>query len=326
MARNKGAAAQETLGADNTSVGAGGAGGSALMGAGAGGNALARMDHDELADVIGDVDLGTDGLEEADASDVRFAALIWNFKGTDGAGDPIAANRFFNTVTEEVTAEEELALLTLHKSHAWKEFDEAEGKNVTRCSSWDRETGEMDNGTTRKCEGCPDKQWSRDPETGKRKRNCADVNNVIALRLKDGQPAVLRFTKTSERPWKDFLNKHILGKRVVGGKRTNMPLFSHATSISLSMAKGAKGAYAVPVLERAEKPFSREEILYFAESAKGFREGYLDDVRRVAEGAPDDDAGERGAPDTSFDAGSFTDGGDDFAPPPDAGGGDSKRF
>lgn len=271
--------------------------------------ALAIADNDELGEVLGDIDLGTDGLEEVDSSDIRLAALIWNFKGVDANDDPIAPNRLFNTLTEEVSEKRRLTLLTLHKSNAWTEFDEGEQRTKTRCRSWDRVEGVMEDGTVRKCEGCPDKQWKRNPETGKRGRNCSDVHNVVGLDLEDElQPVVVRFKRTSERPWIDYLNKHVIGKRVVGGKRTHMPLFAHATTLSLKMQKGRGGAYAIPVLEREDELFSKDELLFFAESAKAFRESYLKDFREVAESTPDHD--EAAPADDSFNPDSFAD--DDF--------------
>ena len=330
MARAKSAAAKTDAGTDETTEGVEAEGQGALQ-------------HDVLGDVLGDLDLGTDGLEEIDASDVRLAALVWNSKALDANEEPISAKSFFNTVTEEVSSEEQLALLTLHKSHVWKEYDSAESRNKIRCSSWDRVTGRMEDGRERPCDDpehpCPDRRWGRDVETGKRGRHCSDVANVVALRLKDGQPVILRFTRTSERPWKDYLNKHVLGKRtaIVNGKRvrTHMPLFAHPTTVRLEMVKGAASPYARPVLERGEQPFSRDEILYFAESAKAYRETHLDEVRKIAEGAPGDDdtggaansGGLSGDASTSFDAADF---GDDFdAPVADGGAVDAsggKRF
>jgi len=320
MARAKNAAAKVDAGSE-TDAGTDEAGETSKH------SALLLMQHDALGDVLGDLDLGTDGLEEVDASDIRLAALVWNSKALDQNEEPIAATRFYNTITEEVTQEETLALLTLHKSHVWKEYDSAESRNKIRCSSWDRVTGRMEDGRERPCDDpehpCPDKQWGRDPETGKRGRHCSDVANVVALRLKDGQPVILRFTRTSERPWIDYLNKHVLGKRtaVVNGKRvrTHMPLFAHPTTVRLEMVKGAASPYARPVLERGEAPFSKDEILYFAESAKAYRETHLDEVRKIAEGAPGDDDGGGAANSaagrdaaTSFDAADF---GDDFDAP-----------
>lgn len=278
------------------------------------GAALAMLQGDALGDVLGDYELETDGMEELEASDVRFAKLVWNFGGIDEVtGEPIPKNRFFNTVSEEVSVEEALAILTFHKSRAWKEFDEGKNKTVYHCTTWDRVTGTMEDGTTRNCAKCPDKVWRQDEETGKRTRNCADVANVVALRLEGGDPVLMAFTRTSDRPWSDYLNKHVIGKRIVGGKRVNMPLFAHPTTISLKMVKSAGGmSYAVPVFERAEEPFARNDIIFFAESAKGFREGYLDEIREAIE-TPTEDAEHSPARGGAAGGDDFAEGGDDFA-------------
>ncbi len=265
-------------------------------------NALSLVQSDELADVIGDVELGVDGLEETDASDRKVAALVFNFAGVDNAGDPIPKNRFFDTVSEEVKPRVRLALLTVHKSNAWTEFSDAQG-TVVRCRSWDRIHGETEAGEVRPCKGCPDKQWQRDRNTGKRTRRCADVANVVGIDLDDAQPKVLRFKKTSSKPWKAYLNKHFLGKRIVNGTRANLPLFAVETEVSLEMVKGNSGSYATPVFERA-RTFSRDEILYFAEQCKAARE-WMDDVKNVAESAEAKESVE--IVDASFDASEFTD-------------------
>lgn len=275
------------------------------------------LQQDELADVLGDVDLGTDGLEETEASDHRIAALVFNFNGVDAAGDPVPKNRFFDTVSEEIKPRVRLALLTMHKSNAFTEFVDGQGTKV-RCRSWDRETGETEEGKTRACKGCPHKEWRVDPATGKRTRDCSDVTNIVGLDLDDAQPKIIRVKRTSEKPWKDFLNKHFLGKRIINGKRANYPLFAFETTVSLEMAKGNSGSYARPVFERSEQPFARDEIVYFAEQAKAARDWLLDSrTREVAEGA-DMREGATVEADGSFDPNEFSDDPMPSAAPADA--------
>jgi hypothetical protein len=276
-------------------------------------SSLALVQSDELAGVLDGVDLGTDGLEETDASDIRIAALAFNTNIVDAAGDPIPKNRFFDTVSEEVSAKKRLVLLTVHKSNAYTSFVDGQGTKI-HCRSWDRVTGEMDGGKTRPCNGCPDKAWRQDPG-GKRTRNCADVANVVALDLEDKQPKVIRFKKTSQKPWKDYLNKHFLGKRIVNGKRVNLPLFAVETEIGLEMVKGKSGSYATPTFDRG-RTLERDEILFFAEQSKGARE-YMDRVRDVADGAEKHE-GDAPVADASFDASEFS---DDGAAPASAEGG-----
>src|SRR5689334_19962919 len=52
-------------------------------------NALSLVQADELAGVFedGDASFDVDGLNEVDASDVKLAALVFNFKGVDANGD-----------------------------------------------------------------------------------------------------------------------------------------------------------------------------------------------------------------------------------------------
>ncbi len=267
---------------------------------------------DALADVLGEVELDTDGLEELESSDIRLAALVFNFKGIDKkTEEPIPPNVYFNTVTEETKKKVRLAVLTYHKSHQWSEFDDVAQKTKNRCRSWDRVRGEMDDGTVRACNGCPDRAWKMDEKKGKRSRNCSDVVNAVALDLESKMPVVIRFKRTAERPWTDYLNKHIIGKRgFVNGKPAHMPLFAAATTLSLEMVSGKGSSYARPVLERDDQLFSADEIRFFAESAKAYREIYLDDVRRVAEDVShesDADGVAGTAGDTSFDPSSFSD-------------------
>jgi hypothetical protein len=268
------------------------------------GSGLALVQSDELAQVIGDLDLGTDGLEETDASDRRIAALAFNTNIVDAAGDPIPKNRFFDTVSEQVSSKKRLVLLTVHKSNAFTRFVDGQGTQIV-CRSWDRMTGEMEDGKTRPCLNCPDKRWTQDA-SGKRTRNCADVANVVALDLEDAQPKVIRFKKTSHKPWKDFLNKHFLGKRIVNGKRANLPLFAVETEIGLEMVKGKSGSYATPVFDRG-RTLNRDEILFFAEQSRGARE-YMERVRDVADDAEKHE-GEAPAADADFNPSEFSDDG-----------------
>jgi hypothetical protein len=276
--------------------------------------ALATTQSDELAGVLGEDDLGgVTGLEEADASDIKLASLVFNFGGLDAKGDQIPKNRFFNTVDETVKDHVRVALLVLHKSRAWTEFVQGEGTQ-RRCTSWDNVTGKTQEGTERPCSGCPDYEW-RTIE-GKRTRRCTDVHNVVAVERETNQPVMIRFKKTSLDPWKSHLNKHFLGRRIVAGKRQNYPLFAFETVISLKLEKNGANAFAVPVLERGEV-LSADEIRAHAESAKVFREVYLDrEVRAVAERDPSD---ESAPPDTSFNP-------DEFADPSKGVGGNAQQF
>lgn len=222
---------------------------------------------DELADVLGDEDLETDGLEEVDAEDIKIPAKIFNMKGTDANKEPIQPNVFYDTVTEDTQRTLDGVLLTLVKSNAWSEYDESEARNKVICRSSDRIAGVMmETGEHRQCKGCPDAQWHN--IDGKRKRNCGPVYTLIGIEDESQLPFVLRCKKTSLPPFQQYLNRFFIGRRVVDGTRCNYPLFSFRTSVSLAMDD--TGKYAIPKFERGDV-LGRDEIRFCAEQAKFYR-------------------------------------------------------
>lgn len=264
-------------------------------------SALAR------ADILEGLDLGVTGLEETDASDFRLASITLNFSGMIG-GDVPPKSVWVNTVTEETAKEKVVTLLVMHKSRAWTEFVQGEGTK-RRCTSWDSETGTMEDGTTRPCKGCPDAAPRL--ENGKRTRRCGEVHNIVGIEKGTGEFVMIRAKKTGLEPWIAFLNKFFLFKRVVNGKREHVPLFAFETKLASEMVSGKNGTYAVPTFdvvrnENGEpKVLPKDEVLFFRETARGVRELYLDRVREVAEREEGHEAA-----DTSFDYGAN---GDRFA-------------
>lgn len=267
------------------------------------GAALARP-----TDALDGLDVGVTGLEEVDSSERRIAGLVLNFTGlVDGNQPP--KNHLVNTVTEEVSKEKTLVLLTLHKSKQYTEFVQGEGTK-RRCSSWDGVVGTMEDGRSRRCAGCPDAEWRKDA-SGKSSRNCGDVHNIVALDRATNDLLMIRAKKTALDPWKAYLNKYFLGKRTLpDGRKADMPLFAFETRLSGKMEQKNGSAYAIPVFEpvmgedRNPAVLPRAEVQLYLETAKGVREMYLDRVREVAEST---DAADGGAPsgggDVSFDFG-----------------------
>jgi hypothetical protein len=254
-----------------------------------------------LSKSIDEMDLVDDGLGEVDASDIKLSAKIWNMKGKDAAGEPIPMNVFFDTVTEQSSKTLDLVFVNLSKTNEWREFDEAEQATKIRCRSYDRRTGTMEDGTERPCEGCPDAKWTtaltKDGKS-KRTRRCGIVFNAFAYETETRAPCVLRFRRTSLPVIQSHLNKHHIGRRTVGLKRANWPLFSFHVRASLKLV-GEKTVYAVPVLERGA-PLGREEIEQAARDAAYVREVLLAHLAKVVEA----DAARSGADDegdTSFD-------------------------
>lgn len=277
-----------------------------------------------LSRTIDEMDLVDDGLGEVDATDIKLSAKIFNMKGKDAAGEPIPPNVFFDTVTEETSKVLDLVFVNLSKTNEWREFDQAEQATRIRCRSYDRRTGTMEDGTERPCEGCPDAKWTTvtgNDGKAKRTRRCGVVFNVFAYETATRAPCVLRFRRTSLPVIQAHLNKHHLGRRTLGLKRANWPLFSFHVRASLKMV-GEKTSYAVPVLERGA-PLERAELEQAARDADYVRSVLLAHLSRVVEAEAarsSADADEGG--DTSFDTSTMGGGeGQDFVDPPSAGGG-----
>ena len=279
--------------------------------------ALATSTPSALAgvDLLGGLDLGgTTGLEEVDQSDFRLAGITLNFSALVN-GQQYPKTMWVNTLTEEALAELVLVLLVMHKSRVWSEFVQGEGTKRF-CSSWDTKTGTLAaTGEQRKCEGCPDAAW-RNEGSKRVPPKCGEVHNVVALNRANNDLVMLRVKRTAMDPWKAFLNKFFLGKRALAsGKRDNMPLFVFETKLGSKMETSGGNAWAIPVFDLARgekgepKVLPHDEVLVFAETARGVRELYLDRVREVAE---QDDGGSDGG-DTSFEYGANA--GDRFADP-----------
>lgn len=233
-----------------------------------------------LAEFLDGVDLAQDGLEEIEGGDIKIAALVFNMKGVDKAsGDPIPPNVYYNTVTETTKKKHCLVLLTLHKSHEWREYDEGEKRSKIRCKSLDRQTGVTDGGVTRTCQGCPDYQWQT--TDGKRTRRCGDVWNVAAVDRETNEPVVIRFKKSSLDSVKTYFNRHFIGRLTLpGGKRANVPLFAMETYASLKMSDDGK--YAIPVLETGDL-LPKAEILSHQQAAKDYREVIIPALAKLAD-------------------------------------------
>ncbi len=258
-----------------------------------------------LAGLVDELGLEVTGLEEAEASDIQIAAKVLNFKKKTQPGeDPIPANHYYDTLTETPKKKLRLQLLNLHKTHEWREFVQAENKSYIRCRSFDRETGRMEDGTERPCDGCPDRQWETDPETKKRSRRCGDVWNMGALDLDEEKPCVVRFKRTSLPVVKAYLNKHHLRRRKTAKGMADWPLFFFECVATAKMSEN--GVYAIPILERGDV-LSKEQITLGHESAKYLSERAKDIASVASEKDVDDSAERASSDDTSFDPGSFVD-------------------
>jgi hypothetical protein len=273
-------------------------------------DALAKNDSsstimsDPLA-VLGLADeIDVTGTEELGASDVRIPAIVFNTNYVPpGSKDPIPKTRFLNTLTEEVKEKLRLQVVIDHKSRAWSEFDEGDGKRITHCRSWDAITGRMEDGTQRPCAGCPDYNWQR--VDGKNTRKCGDVHNLVAIDRDSGEAVMLALRRTAIRPFTEYFQKHFHRKRPHPkrpGARVDMPLFAYETMVELNLERGGGMSWAEPVFERGGEPLSADEIRAGAQACRDFRDVYLGQLERVAIAA-EERGGTRSTDDTSFEFG-----------------------
>lgn len=254
--------------------------------------------NDQLAALgeVFDFDLEVTGLEGADADDIKMPALVFNLKGQDEkTGRMRQLNEFMLTDTEEMLPTVNAIFVAFTKSNRFAVFNDAESKNEVICSSYDQRTGVMRKDhprlpiapqTERQCATCPDAQWVKD-DKGKNKKNCSEFSNVFAV-LDNGErdeqgripltalgrEFMVRFGKTSWKPFMDHLNKHHFKKHpTIRGK--DVPLFAYSVQLTLQVQKG--GNYAIPVLAKGAM-ISRETAQQLAEISKSFfeaREEYM---------------------------------------------------
>lgn len=201
---------------------------------------------DELAglQIAADAD---DGLGEASGEDIKIATKVFNMKGRTADGRKIPEDEFYDTIDQTTVPQLDAVFLYLHKTNVYSYYDNAEDRTVIACRSFDRVTGTMANGATRPCAGCPDDQWTTGSD-GKRTKHCGPVYNVAALDRATSMPFWIRFKRTSLGVFKTHLQKHHLGRRVVGRQRSNYPLYAFAVRLSCTMSDNGK--YALPVIQR----------------------------------------------------------------------------
>lgn len=248
---------------------------------------------DELAglDVAMDAE---DGLGEASGEDIKIASKVLNMPGVGEDGRSIPPDVFYDTVDRTYKERLDAVFVYLHKTNLYSVFDEATGKTNRMCQSYDRITGTwLETGELRQCKGCPDDEWRR--EDGKPKKNCGPVYNVAAIDRETQMPFWLRFRRTSLAPFKQYLQRHHLGRRIVAGQRSNYPLFSFRVTLTAKLSEGGKKKYALPVIDRGEV-VTREQILQYQEAAAAFRENVIPMLQQA-----DDQVDKAGAVDTSFD-------------------------
>lgn len=250
------------------------------------GAAISLVQDDPLA-FLGDegVDMET-GLEEADASDIKIASLKLNATGTNPEdGRPYPPDHFVNSLTGEARERVSLTIIDMRKTREWSEYV-GPGYD-TFCRSSDGVTGHYTRdgeSRARQCKGCPDYEWRTLP-SGKRGRNCGDVHVVLAEDNDDRSLSVVRWRSTALKPWRSYLSAHFIGKRIVNGRKGHIPLFAAPTILTAKIETNGSKAYAVPHFERGAFYTDREQVLYYRETLRAFRElrfGELDEAMSAA--------------------------------------------
>lgn len=190
-------------------------------------------------------------LAEITPEDRLIPHECFNVKLKDKSDQWIPANRFFNTVTEEVSEEINAVLLFLKKSRKYVEWDEDSGSSLM-CYSLDMQTGNwQEPAEFKRCETCPLQRWTGNGRNSEPPK-CKLVWNFVGVNLKNGDPFIVSAKSTSMKPVRSFLNRHFIGK--LRGK--NLPLFCYAVKLKLYQPTGT---YAV-LQPEIGVTFGREQI------------------------------------------------------------------
>ena len=281
-----------------------------------------EMPKDWLSDVLGDEDLDVTGTEGMGAEDVRLPTWALNAKSGKDAdtGRAVPPDVFWNTLTEKAKPTLRLVVLTNMKTREWRESDDNDDL-VTKCRSFDCVTGEMEDGTTRPCDGCPDYEWRTD-EKGKRFRRCTDVYNVLGLDRETQEVGMLRVKKTAIKSFKNFYQKGFYKKRPkknASGKVSfvDMPFFVYETVVESEENKTDKFTWYTPRFTLGGA-LPKDEILAMGSLVKSYLSDHAD--RLHATMAVDEDvidvaddngasAGGSSGGDGKLDAAAFSDDG-----------------
>jgi hypothetical protein len=242
-----------------------------------------------------DIEEDTSGSELV-PSDFKTAVKLFNLKSKAPNGQQRRQDRFYDSITNEEQESLEFAILGLHKSNLYGVYDNGEGRTNRVCSSFDQVNGTWaEDGHQRKCEGCPDKRATKQPD-GKVRSNCTECDDLFCVELDTSRVFMLRGKRTSRPPIMNYLHQHHFGK---GGGRSNIPLYAYRVLATLDM--DASGNFANLILERGPL-FTPNDLKVLAESAKGIRETLAD---RMAEAEAQTAAHEGNDGDGGGDAASF---------------------
>lgn len=255
--------------------------------------ALAALNESTDGDVL------YDGFSRSKTTeDFRLPRRLFNqSRGEDANGQHLRPDLFFDPVTQIAVPTIDAILILEHKSRAFTTYDEATEETAVICTSNDCVTGiEQANGKPRPCKGCPDAIWRKNAN-GKRSVNCTEKHNVLAVDIATREPFLITFQRTSARVIVDHVQRYHVGKREIGGRRENMPLYWRV--VRLSLVRSENGKYAVPEIEHV-RMCTPEEARAGQESA----EAYFPIMSRAVDAA-DAEAADGGG-DASFNTNEFS--------------------
>lgn len=256
---------------------------------------------DELNAALGDAGGIDDGLSEVLATDLRTPLIQYNLKQAEGV-QRISQDQFLDSISRSVRNSITCVFLDMHKTNLYAVYDNKDKRNVTMCSSYDRVTGTWAaDGHSRQCKGCPDAVWRTMPD-GKRVQPCSEIWNMGLFDIEASQVALIKFKRTALPAITNHIQAHHINRRIVNGRRVNMPLCAFKVRMTLTMDKS--GNFAVPVIERIGS-LHAGDIRAMHETAQAVRETFQARMQLADESAAGDGGNEGGAPDTSFDPSTF---------------------
>ncbi len=201
---------------------------------------------------------GLQALSHLDNEDRPLPSLCFNSRRQLPDGSWAPKDVFVNTLTGESKDEVNCVLLHIKKSRRWATYSETSGM-TEHCRSDDGVEGIRADGEVVDCATCPHRLWGRGNGQATAP-DCDIVYAMLAIDQEDENPFIIRAKATSRRPVQQFLARHFLGKlQLPDGQRTDLPLFTCKTRLSLTMPTGT---YAVLELTK-EDACNEQEIRQF---------------------------------------------------------------
>lgn len=202
-------------------------------------HALVPVLPDDLAQELARLN----ALSQLGRADRTLPFRVFNAKVKDTAGNWIARDVFYDTLSGETCRSINAVLLHVRKNRRRSVYVEGVGTHVL-CRSMDALEGVTEEGEVLDCETCPHKEWQ-----GREKPRCSLIYTFLGLDLaQGGNPFLIRAKHTSLQPAKKYLARHFEGRLKTPEGAADLPLFVYRTKLALVMPTGN---YAVLAFENA---------------------------------------------------------------------------